>query len=1133
MPPSADPQADAPPPRPAARRHGGLSGHAQSALLALLVFVGSALLSGGMAAWIERLEHARDEVLHSQVVKQVHRQLSERFADYVDSMYAVSGLLSASRNVDEFSWERYAAVARLRPNANGATGLVFAPWLNESERADWEQSMFYVYQREVKIRGSRRGPALPVQYIAPRIPLLEAAVGFDLFSESARREAINAALASGEVALSRMVILQDGGEQVPAGLLVLPVLKPATEHGAAPQLAGVIALGVRYRDWVASVMTGWEAHFKVELRDVTDSGRSVLLPLSGEVFDLFGEQPLSLGGRSLLLRFHHAHSPGASATVVLARIMGLLLSAVLALMTYALGTARARAMAAAARAHVELADSERRFMLAMSATSDGVWEWTPGAMTVFLSATAKKVLFGDDIDRAIHLREALKLLPLAERRAVLVAVRAHLRHHQPLDVAVALPWAGRLRHLRIRGQAQWNDTGGVVRIAGALSDVSVLHDQQRLLERTQQFYARVFDLMPHPVLVKSIDHRYVLANRAACEFFGCSAAELIDKRTADLLPNQEEDHYAADNQVLSEGGVVSSEFHVTLVDGRQRNAVVTKAAVEGLDGDLVVLTVITDLTVLRRTEAALQASVGELDALFRNSPLGMAMIEVNGSIVRVNHAFAEIVGRSEADLVGVRYSALTPTRFHRLDREKTLSALRNNVVTPYERAFVRPDGSEVPVVLSGAVMRHSDGETAVWTVVEDISERKAAEEALRESEARFRQLADAAPVAIWVADEQLRVNYVNRTWMKFIRAGGGAVSQRWYRFIHPDDVRRVIHAVRAAVRTEHRQSVECRVRQGEALWRWLLVVIEPRLSDTGEVVGFIGCGADITDQKVAQSELLRHRDHLADMVSEQTAQLCQAKELAERANDAKSTFLANMSHELRSPMHAILSYARLGEDKSPRIAIERTVDYFKRIRSSGERLLQLLNDLLDLSKFEAGRMEVFAQRVDLAAVVDEVLHEFEALGKQRDITLSAEPPPGGVTLEADPVRIGQVLRNLVSNAIKFSPAGGRVIVQFGRANLRYGRRANDTGFTRGVRLTVSDQGVGIPEDEMELVFDSFVQSSKTRTGAGGTGLGLAICKEIVNAHRGRIYAENLPQGGARFTVELPLAHAGAADVVTT
>ena len=1139
MPLSAESRADPAVPPTAWRAVGTLSGHAQALSLALMVLLVGVLLTLGSATWIERLERARADVELNKKIDRIRLELEGRFESYIASMRAVAALFAAAGRVSEFDWGRYVEVSSLQPlNEEGAAGLAFAPWLDEAQRSDWEQAMFYVYQRTVTIRGSSAGPAMPVQFIAPRTRMLEAAVGFDLYSDRARREAINAALAAGDIALSRAVTLQDSGDPVPAGLLVLPVQSAAArlslETARTPALDGVVVLGIRYRDWIDSVMAEQKEHFSIELIDDTDADANVLVGVAAGRDDSgVGERSLVVGGRTLRLRFHVLAAPTTALSVVTTRGTGFFVSIALALMTYALGTARQRAEARAARVTHALADSERRFALALSATSDGVWEWVPGQRTIFLSAPARRILFGRSSSEAMGWREVLRCLPAAERRAVLVAMRAHLRHRQPLDVAVSVDTgAGQTQHLRIRGKAQWDALGRVVRVAGAISDVSALRDHELKLERARQFYARVLDLLPHPVLVKSADHRYVLANRASGEFFGRPASALLNKRTEEVLPHQQDAHYAADDRVLTEGGVVSSEFRVTLDDGRHRDAVITKTVAEGLDGSAVVLTAITDMTALRRTEAALQASLSELDALFRNSPLGMAMIEIDGSIVRANQAFADIVGIDAARLVGTRYAQITPPRFHRLDREKAVSALRNGVVTPYERAFVRPDGSEVPVVLSGALMHDTEGGVAVWTVVEDISERKAVEHALRESEARFRQLADAAPVAIWVADARLRVNYVNRTWQNLIHApGSGAPTQRWYRFIHPDDLRSVVDTVRATVRERARHSVECRVRGGDGAWHWLLVVAEPRLSERGEVVGFIGCGADITDEKLTQAELRQHRDHLAEMVAERTAQVRQAKEFAENASAAKSQFLANMSHELRTPMHAILSYARLGEEKSPRIAIERTVDYFHRIRSSGDRLLQLLNDLLDLSKLEAGRMEIFARRINLGSTVEEVVREFEGLSANRGIELQLEVATGGAEVEADPARIGQVVRNLVSNAIKFSPDGGRVRLRLAPISLRSGRRVDDAGYIRGVCLTVSDQGSGIPEDELELVFDTFVQSSATRNGAGGTGLGLAICKQIVAAHRGTIYAENVPQGGARFTVELPVAHVPEPDGV--
>ncbi|MDQ8020586.1 MAG: PAS domain S-box protein [Moraxellaceae bacterium] len=280
----------------------------------------------------------------------------------------------------------------------------------------------------------------------------------------------------------------------------------------------------------------------------------------------------------------------------------------------------------------------------------------------------------------------------------------------------------------------------------------------------------------------------------------------------------------------------------------------------------------------------------------------------------------------------------------------------------------------------------------------------------------------------------------------------------------------------------------------------------------------------------AELALTGHRDRLQELVAEQTAGLLHAKDAAERASEAKSLFLANMSHELRTPMHAILSFARLGETRGEELAAgggqaggsDKLRDYFSRIRSSGERLMNLLNNLLDLSKLEAGHMPVELRPLDLRRIVDEVLHECEAWLAAKQLAVVVDEQ-GGLLALADPVRMGQVLRNLLSNAIKFSPDGGRIHVSLAASVLPAGRRAGDSGDVSAVELCVSDSGPGVPEAELASIFDKFVQSSATRDGSGGTGLGLAICREIVLAHRGQIFARNRVGGGAEFVVRIPAA----------
>jgi signal transduction histidine kinase len=273
--------------------------------------------------------------------------------------------------------------------------------------------------------------------------------------------------------------------------------------------------------------------------------------------------------------------------------------------------------------------------------------------------------------------------------------------------------------------------------------------------------------------------------------------------------------------------------------------------------------------------------------------------------------------------------------------------------------------------------------------------------------------------------------------------------------------------------------------------------------------------------------LLRdHRDHLQDAIEQRTHELLDAKNAAEAANRSKSEFLANISHELRTPMHAILSFARLGQDRKAEdpAAFGKMHQYFGRIHQSGERLLRLLNDLLDLSKLEAGAMVYDMRSHDLRSLVEEVVTEFSALANAKSVRIAvavSEPAP---IVVCDPARMGQVVRNLVSNAVKFSPADGVVRIDFSAASLPAGAGSTPRP---AVLLTVSDEGQGIPEDELQAVFDKFVQSSKTKNGAGGTGLGLSICREIVRHHGGQIWARNGTQG-AIFSVTVPLAPAAEA-----
>ncbi|MBI1840180.1 MAG: response regulator [Verrucomicrobia bacterium] len=381
-------------------------------------------------------------------------------------------------------------------------------------------------------------------------------------------------------------------------------------------------------------------------------------------------------------------------------------------------------------------------------------------------------------------------------------------------------------------------------------------------------------------------------------------------------------------------------------------------------------------------------------------------------------------------------------------------------------------------------------------LTDEMETRRQAETALRESEHLFRSLANSVPVLVWMTTADKARDYFNQSWLEFTGRGlEREIDDGWADGVHPEDLPGYRDAFEQAFRNRAQFQVEYRLRRAEGDYRWMLDAGSPRWNSDKSFAGYIGGCIDITD---------RH---------EQEQRLQQSKDAAEAASRAKSEFLATMSHEIRTPMNGVLGFAHLllTTPLNPEQA-----DFVETIRSSGENLLALINDILDFSKIEAGKFELEHIPFDLPKTAEEVASLLSTKAREKNVELlvqaDADVPRHWM---GDPVRIRQVVLNLVGNALKFTQQG-HVLVFLSKVGAA---TAEDPS---RVRVAIEDSGIGIPWEKQHLLFQKFQQMDNSTTRKfGGTGLGLAICKLLVEMMGGRIGVFSEEGKGSTFWFELP------------
>jgi PAS domain S-box-containing protein len=632
----------------------------------------------------------------------------------------------------------------------------------------------------------------------------------------------------------------------------------------------------------------------------------------------------------------------------------------------------------------------------------------------------------------------------------------------------------------------------------------VISERKRLessLRESQERFRRAFEDAAIGMSLGTPDDICLDANPAYCRIVGRPREALIGSSFSELTHPDDVAAYVHQHARLYINDVAAYQMEKRYLrpDGTVVTGLLTVSAVRDDTGaHLYDIGQLQDITAQKAAEAALRESEARFRSIFEGAGIGMALSMPEGRIVVANRALERLLGYAPGELEGVRIEDITYPEDLTLQADH-LQRMRQSELDAYqfEKRFVRKDGEIVWGLLNAtAVKDEHDVIQAVIGQVQDITARKEAEAALRESEARFRALVQNDPDVIAVVDDAMRLIYLSPS----AEPVSGIPAEQMLgsiesalRFVHPQDQERTL-ALFDAVAGHPRAvtSAEARIKHVNLSWRWYQITIMNLLEDPS-ICGYLFNLRDITDRKHAE---------LASEAALQ-AQETAIDEL-ERLNQSKTQFLSTISHEFRTPLTAIMGYSELlaGNVSDPAIAEDAAI-----IHREASRLNRLVDDILLIDRVDAGHMSLKMRPIDINALVRDVVATFRPLSDSHQLPLDLAPSLRPIDGDRD--RLAQAITNLVSNAVKYSPAGGVVAIST--------RNDGDD-----VVISVRDEGIGIAEEDLSRIFHRFERVETGIAGRiAGTGLGLSIAQEIANLHGGRLWSDSTLGLGSTFYLAIP------------
>ena len=528
----------------------------------------------------------------------------------------------------------------------------------------------------------------------------------------------------------------------------------------------------------------------------------------------------------------------------------------------------------------------------------------------------------------------------------------------------------------------------------------------------------------------------------------------------------------------------------------------------------------------RRAEAARLAGLARRNhLLIESTGEGIYGLDDAGNCTFLNAAGARMLGRDADGVIGKSMHVLT--HHHRPDGSAypagacpIYRVFKDGVpcrVT--DEVFFRADGSHFPVEYAANPIRDGGRIDGAVVTFEDVTARRATEQAARTATERAADLADHMPALAWVADGGGHIFWYNKRWYDFT---GSTPDQMlggpdgWRAYHHPDHLEPAAAKFAASVAAGTSWEDTFPLRRADGQYRWFLSRATPIRDPDGRVMRWFGTNTDVTIQRESEEAVRRSEEGLRQAKADADA----AAEQAEQANMSKSQFLANMSHELRTPLNAVIMYSELLQEEAEDQKLEGFIPDLDKIRNAGKHLLALVNGVLDLSKIEAGKMDLYLETFDVGQMVQDVTVTIQPLVQKKHNALHLAVPPAAGQMYADLTKVRQILFNLLSNACKFTERGAVTMTV---------ERVAAAGTPDVIEFRVADTGIGMTDEQVAKLFQPFTQADASTTRRfGGTGLGLAISKRFAEMMGGGITVASEADRGTTFTLRLPARVAKAA-----